>query len=308
MLTDSDVLGFRGRRNEVDPFRPYGFFVEPERAADGAVLQTTTILLSNRECPFRCLMCDLWKNTTTSRVPSGAIPEQIRFALAELPPGDQIKLYNSGNFFDRQAIPSEDFPRIAAQVAHFQRVIVECHPKLTGIHCAKFQQLVGTQLEVAMGLETSHAETLQLLNKQMTTADFARACEELLQESIDLRAFILLRPPQTTEQQGIERAIESVRFAFDCGVQCCVVIPVRAGNGIMDHLQVTGRFSPPKLSSLETVVEETLALHRGRVFADLWDLAQFSTCAACVDKRIRRLEQTNLTQRVSRQVTCPVCG
>jgi len=64
-----------------------------------------TIFLTNRECPWRCVMCDLWKNTLIDSVPLGAIPSQIDYALARLPAARQIKLYNSGSFFDTQAIP-----------------------------------------------------------------------------------------------------------------------------------------------------------------------------------------------------------
>ena len=43
--------------------RPYAFFVEEERSASGEVVPVATVFLTNRECPWRCLMCDLWKNT-----------------------------------------------------------------------------------------------------------------------------------------------------------------------------------------------------------------------------------------------------
>ncbi len=58
-------------------------------------------------------MCDLWRNTLTETVPRGAIPQQIDYALAQLPAARQIKLYNSGSFFDKQAIPPEDYEAIA---------------------------------------------------------------------------------------------------------------------------------------------------------------------------------------------------
>ena len=149
-----------------------------------------------------------------------------------------------------------------------------------------------------MGLETSHAPTLARLNKQMTTQDFARACELLRNHQILIRAFVLLKPPGTTEEQGIEHAIESIRFAFDCGVRCCSVIPVRAGNGIMEQLAERGEFSPPRLSSLETVIRETLGWRRGRVLADLWNAEQFADDAENARQQIARLEKMNLTQEV----------
>ena len=300
-------MAARGPRNAVDPWQPYHFLVEPEHAASGLIQNVATVFLTNRECPFRCLMCDLWKNTTHDTVPNGAIPAQIDFALQRLPAASHIKLYNSGNFFDAKAIPRYDWPAIAARVHGFQTVIVENHPRLCDSSCAEFQQLCGTQLEIAMGLETSHEPTLAALNKQMTTEDFARACELLLNDGIRLRAFILLRPPGVTEEQGIEQAIESVRFAFDCGVSCCAIIPTRAGNGMLEQLQQAGNFQSPKLSSLEAVVEECLSWNRGRVFADLWDVQRFSNCHHCLLQRTQRLEWINLHQQSCAGVVCDSC-
>ena len=298
-ISDRLILVARGPRNTVDPWVPYHFLNEPEYSAAGVVEDVSTIFLTNRECPFRCLMCDLWKNTLTSTVPIGAIPAQIDFALSKLPPAKHVKLYNSGNFFDIQAIPPSDLTAIADRVRHFQTVIVENHPRLCDGRCGEFQDLLGTQLEIALGLETSHPATLAMLNKQMTVNDFARACELLLNSRIRIRAFVLLKPPATTEEQGVVRAIESVRFAFGCGVSCCSVIPVRPGNGIMDQLSEDGAFTPPRLSSLETVMRETLSWNRGRVFADLWDARQFADDPAEADSQIARLEVMNLKQVAS---------
>ncbi len=71
----------------------------------GRIENVATLFLTNRECPFPCVMCDLWKNTLTESVQPGDIPGQILFALRELAPADSIKLYNSGNFFDPQSYP-----------------------------------------------------------------------------------------------------------------------------------------------------------------------------------------------------------
>src|SRR5690348_9796219 len=100
--SSQQILALRPVRNTVDPLRPYAFLVEPERTRAGTVEDTAAVFLSNRECPFRCLMCDLWKNTTQERVPAGAIAEQIEFALARLVAVRHIKLYNAGSFFDAQ--------------------------------------------------------------------------------------------------------------------------------------------------------------------------------------------------------------
>lgn len=304
-FTKDEILDVRPPKNAVDPRRPYAFLVEPEQSASGTIEDVATIFLTNRECSFRCLMCDLWKNTTDRSLPPGAIPEQIDFALSRLPPAQHIKLYNSGNFFDAKAIPRKDYPAIAQRVRPFQTVIVENHPKLCTTECARFRDLLeAPKLEIALGLETIHPEVLPALNKQMTLDDFARAVEFLLGNGIAVRAFILLKPPFLSEGEGVEWAVRSIEYAFSLGVECCSVILTRAGNGIMDRLRREGRFAPPTLSSAEQVLEEGLRLGRSRVFVDLWEIERFAHCRACGAARRERLHRMNLSQEILPGIPC----
>jgi radical SAM enzyme (TIGR01210 family) len=301
---DAEILAARPPKNRVDPLIPWAFLVEQERTAIGEIADVATIFLTNRECPFRCLMCDLWRNTTDGAVPLGAIPLQIDFALARLPPSQCLKLYNSGNFFDRRAIPPNDYSAIAVRARRFRNVIVENHPRLCGDACPRFRELLGTPLEIALGLETVHPHALAALNKQMTVADFDRAAAFLLNEQIAVRAFILLKPPPLDEEAGVEWALRSVVHAFSVGAGCCSVIPTREGNGIMELLQRDGRFAPPRLASLERVLEEGIRLGQGRVFVDLWDAERLCHCRRCGPARLDRLRQMNLLQQVLPHVTC----
>jgi archaeosine synthase beta-subunit len=304
---DARILQLRPAKNAVDPAQPYAFLVESERTRDGRVEDTAVIFLTNRECPFRCLMCDLWKNTTDERVPEGAIPGQIEFALARLPAAQHVKLYNAGNFFDSQAIPPADWPRIVELTAPYQTVIVESHPRLVGERCLKLRDMLRPALQVAMGLETVHPEILSRLNKAMSLVDFEKATCFLVNNGIAVRAFILLRPPFLSEEEGVHWAKESIRFAFDIGVECCVVIPTRAGNGAMEELERAGDFTPPRLESLEAALDYGVELRRGRVFADLWDVKQFFACECCGPARAERLRQMNLMQEVLPLIECS-CG
>lgn len=302
---DRWILARRGARNKLDPRRPYAFLVEDERAEDGVVVPIATLFLTNRECPWRCLMCDLWQNTLTERVPPGAIPEQIDHALAHLPPARQIKLYNSGSFFDPQAIPVEDYEAIACRVASFERVVVESHPALVGPRCAHLRDLLHPiRLEVAMGLETVHPEAGPRLNKRMTLDQFARAADFLRDLGAALRVFILVKPPFVEESEALEWAVRSLDFAFDCGATVAVLIPTRFGNGAMEALD----FAPPALATLEAALAAGIEKGRGRVFADLWDLERFSSCSHCFATRAERLRIMNLEQTVPPLPSCDVCG
>ena len=296
LINDDWILSLRPAKNRVDPSRPYAHLVEPERSMGGVVEDVATLFLTNAECPFRCLMCDLWKNTTDEPVPRGAIPGQMRWALDQMPPARHIKLYNSGNFFDRRAIPPEDCEEIASIVEPFETVIVESHPRTIGRRCFEFSEMAGGSVHVAMGLETVHPGVLPRLNKRMTLDDFASATQTLLAHGMQARAFILLRPPFLSESEGLTWAKRSIDFAFDAGVECCAVIPTRGGNGAMEYLAETGQSEPPTLASLESVMDYGLGLNCGRVFVDLWDIERVTPDAPAKAARVQRLSRMNLSQ------------
>jgi hypothetical protein len=292
-----------------DPFKPHAFFQEEERASSGRIVRSAVILLTNKECPWRCLMCDLWKNTLTRTVPPGAIPQQIDYALAQLGfQPEQLKLYNSGSFFDPAAIPPGDYPAIARSISFAEHVVVESHPRLVGEKALVFRDLLPGSLEVAMGLETVHPQILPRLNKKFELPHFAGAVAFLRKAQITVRAFVLVNLPFLDEAEGLEWAIKSAAFAFACGATVVSFILTRPGNGALDRLMEAGQFTPAHLSALERAQEIALNLRAGRVFADTWNLEQLSSCSACLAQRRQRLQAINLRQRILPAIDCPVCG
>ncbi len=291
---------------------PHGVFRERERLASGEVVDSGVVLLTNRECPWRCLMCDLWKDTTLGSVPQGAIPRQVEVAVRAWsdsgPLPAQVKLYNSGSFFDPAAIPPADYAPIARKVAFARHLVVESHPLLVGDRARVLRDLLSGTLEVALGLETAHPEVLEKLNKKFDLAQFARAAEFLAAERIALRAFILVNPPFLDEESALAWAVKSAEFAFACGAGAVTLIPTRAGNGAMERLRESGEFVAPTLATLEAAQRAALALGRGRVFADTWALEQFSACPRCLAARRERLEAVNQTQRDVPPPHCEACG
>lgn len=304
-ITNKTVEEYRPPKAEVDQNIPYLFLHEKEIQKDLSIQEVNTIFLTNRECPFKCVMCDLWRHTLDKPTPKGAIPKQIEYALERLPKADVVKLYNSGNFFDGKAIPRSDYERITDILSGYKHVIVENHPRLIGSFIPKFREMLKGTLEIAMGLETIHPDVLPKLNKQITKEDFFEATRFLVDNGIAVRAFILLNPPFLTDpEKNIEWCCRSVAFAFDSGCTACTIIPVRDGNGIMEELRGSGDYVPPTLNALETVFDAALQMEGGRVFCDVWDLEKFSNCEICLKERKNRLETMNLSQSVLPRINC----
>lgn len=301
------ITGRRPERNVHDVRKPYHAMLEQELGPDGVLWDVPTLFLVNRECPFRCLMCDLWKNTTVDAVDAGDIVSQVEAGLAQTGPGRAVKLYNSGSWFDPAAVPVSAYEPVARLVSAFERVIVESHCAFLGERTEQFLMLLqrynpNVVLEVAIGLETVHPEVLARLNKRVTTADFVAAAEWLRMRGVALRAFVLLRPPFLTEAEGLEWAKRTIDVAVHNGATFTALIPVRGGNGAMDVLRAAGDWAPPSLASLEAGLRHGLTisgkLPHQRVTADIWDISLFSDAGDADSAAIvARVTQMNLEQK-----------
>ena len=306
-----NVRQLRPPKRTVDPWRPIGWFWETEREMAGGEMAALTVLLAGAECPFTCVFCDLWRDTLDGPTPAGAIPAQLRAALAEAGPSPRpaaAKLYNASNFFDERAVPAADDEEIAGLLGDFARVTVECHPRLVGERCLRFARRLAGRLEVAMGLETVHPEALARLGKGMTLEDFDGAAARLARAGVGVRAFVLVGAPFVPAAEAVEWAVRSAEHAFARGAGRVSLIPTRGGNGALEKLQVGGDFQAPCLAQLEEAFERCLREGRGVVTADLWDARRFASCGECAGRRIERLGEMNRTGEVAPREACGACG
>ena len=319
---DAFVLSARPRRPAHDPWRPHGIAVDQEPDGRGALVDAVTMFLTGRECPWRCVMCDLWRFTTVADTPRGAIPRQIDEALARLGPPCEgrarwLKLYNAGSFFDPHAVPDDDYAAVVARLGGFRRLVVESHPALVGARLDRLVSLVDARaqaeaprvdLEVAMGLETTHPAALERLNKRMTVDQYLTAAARLADRGVALRAFVLIAPPFVPPDEQPYWLSHAIDTAFDAGASVVSLIPTRSGNGAMEQLERDGAFVPPALRAVEDAFDAALSRARGRVLLDVWDVGRLIECAECAESRHARLAAMNLSQRVTPRVRCDVCS
>ena len=308
---DAWIRSRRGPKIQPDPNRPIDHFREEERRLDGSLLPVLTVLLAGAECPFTCLFCDLWRRTLDGQTPHGAIPRQLDAALQEtgpLPAPCAAKLYNASNFFDPRAVPPDDDAAIAARLQPFDRVTVECHPRLVGQRCLEFADRLAGRLEVAMGLETADAEVLARLNKGMTIEDFDRAAATLTGAGIGLRAFVLLPAPFVPQARAAESTLRAVRHAVARGAGHVSLIPTRPGNGALDNLRAQGAWKPPAPRLIEAVAARCAGVSGAVVTVDLWDIERRLSCPSCGPQRTARLRRFNRTGRADPPPECPACA
>lgn len=260
-------------RNKVSVDQPYAVVHEPEPDGRGGIVDTTTVFLTASECPIGCNMCDLWQNTLPHPTPSGAITAQLDVAMndPETTQSSWIKLYNSGNFFDAQSIPVADYPSIAQVCNRFERVVVENHPAIGASRLQNFQDLLETQLEVAVGLETVQPRCLDRLRKRMSRDDFTRYAFMLNDRQIDLRVFLIVGMPGQSVAEAFRWTRLSVRHAVMCGARHISLIPPRVGNGWNGMSDALPRPSVAQLLEIQLAAQQDAA-GWAAVTVDAWDV------------------------------------
>jgi len=308
---DRRITSLRAPKPSVDPWVAHGSTIDDERRPGGTVERALTVFLAGAECPFTCSFCDLWRWTIDGPTPPGALPAQLKQTLDNLDTLDtlqRLKLYNASNFFDRRAVPAEDWPALADLTRPFGAVTVESHASMIGPPALELARLIPGRLEVAVGLETIHPAAAAHLNKRMDVAQFDRAAGFLAEHAIDLRVFVLLGAPYVAPEETVEWTIRTAEHAARCGAAAIALIPVRGGNGELERLAALGAFMPPTLPQLEAALDGCIGLGPAAVAADLWDVDRLDACAECRSRRVERLRRMNLTGRGEPPVTCPECG
>ena len=309
---DGRIRALRPPKRPVDPHAAHGWLIEEERRPDGRVERALTVFLAGAECGFTCSFCDLWQWTLDGPTPRGALVAQLERVLAALeePVPDRLKLYTASNFFDRRAVPREDWAKLARLAEPFAAVTVESHASTIGAATLEFARTLraGQSLEVAIGLETVHPVALAQLNKRLELARFDAAARALADAGIDLRAFALLGAPHVPAGESVEWTARTVAHAVACGAAVAAIIPVRGGNGEMERLQALGAFTPPTLVQLEAALDRCVALGATVVTADLWDVGLLPGCEGCRAQRIERMGRMNVTGRAEPEVECGACA
>jgi hypothetical protein len=158
-----------------------------------------------------------------------------------------------------------------------------------------------------VGLETIHPVAAAEINKRLDLAQFDRAARFLIENSIDLRVFVLLGVPHVPVEESVAWTVRAVKHAAERGASLVSIIPVRGGNGEIERLQALGHFVLPTLSQLEEALDLSLLVSGTVVTVDLWDVERLSSCERCRGDRIDRLRRLNATGRAEPRIVCSNC-
>lgn len=220
-----------------------------------------------------------------------------------------LSIYNGGSFLNDEEIPLEVQQRICREVERnsaVEQLIVESRPEFVTNDKIKLltSLLKSKKLRVAIGLEAVSDYVRDVcINKGFSTKDYERAVEILKKNGAKVSTYVFLKPIYLSEQESIEEAIRTTRYAFSLGsseimIESAFIQPKTK----MEKLYLQGRFRPPWLWSIIEVVRRTS--HLGPVYIGGFEdepppIATPHNCETCSPRLMRSFRDYNETLAVS---------
>ncbi len=232
-----------------------------------------TMVLPTRGCSWAlsesggCSVCGYVNDSSRDRpIPSEQILEQINYFLNRVVPTKpiELKLFNSGSFFDENDVPRTLRLQILDLVKKTPEVIllsVESRPE----YLLNQQKIIDEtnrllkpiKLEIGIGLESSNSAILKdCWNKGFSIEDYRKSVKMAHSQDIRIKTYILIKPPFLTEAEAIYDSIMTTFEAVKIGTNVVSFNPCNIQNGTLVHeLTKKDRYQPPWLWSILSIVQ-----------------------------------------------------
>ncbi len=222
------------------------------------------LILPTRGCAWGlaggCAMCGYVYDSFPT--PPDRLLTDFKKAMDELGDVEYLKIFNSGSFFDPREIDRETSYRIFDEInrhPRIRRVQVEARPEyLDRQALRRAAERLTPQLEVGIGFETvSDYIREKCINKGFTIEDFKRAVKTCIKEGVEVKAYILVKPPFLTEKEGIQDAVRSGYAAYKYGASRISLNPVAVHRDtLVEELWKRREYAPPWLWSLVKILRD----------------------------------------------------
>ncbi|MEW5748924.1 MAG: archaeosine biosynthesis radical SAM protein RaSEA [Candidatus Thermoplasmatota archaeon] len=262
-MTGAGADGKGGRRKK-DAGAAVSVWKERE-GVRGTMVDAGVVILRTSGCSHfhegGCTMCGY--NIESDRsVSADDIVRQFDRALGGLGEVGLVKVYTSGSFLDAREVPPEAASHILRECAgRGARLLFESRPEYITDGALDTVLALHDDIELAIGLESANDRVLRhSINKGFTVADYDRAAALMREKGVDLRTYVLLKPPFLTEGEAVDDAVATVRHAAPLSRSVSVnAVNVQKGT-LVERLWRDWSYRPPWLWSVLDVAERCAGL------------------------------------------------
>ena len=187
------------------------------------------------------------------------ITKQFDSAMDQLDGISFLKIYTSGSFLDESEITSDTSDHMLKRCADANlKLLFESRPEYVTSERLDRMLVIHDDLEIALGLESSNDNVLRYsINKGFAVEDYEKATAVLNAKGIDVRTYVLLKPPFLTESEAIDDAKATIAFAAKSS-NTISLNPVNVQRGtLVERLWRNWAYRPPWLWSVLKVLHES---------------------------------------------------
>lgn len=253
-------------KNDVEksPIRPISHWKEKE-LLNGDIVISTTVILRGKGCVFAqkdpCHMCG-YNIGSICEGSEYSILKQLYSIKETLKNAPYIKIYTSGSFIDHNEINNDEMIKSIEYIHSLSkncRLLFESRPEFITHNVFDKISDVHDDIEVAIGLESLNPEVRDdLIGKRFSNDMFFNAADLLLERKINLKIYLLMKPPFLNELDSIQDILYSVEKLSHRYDRCTISInPMNVQRGtLVEKIFNADNYRPPWLWSLTKVLIE----------------------------------------------------
>ncbi len=245
-----------------------------------------------------CYMCG-FSRSTRRKIPSAFFLKFAYFLgwrIVKKESVSNLTIFNGGSFLNNEEIPLDFQIYIARKVAEnsrLEQLMIESRPEFVTPEKIQLLQktLSGKTLQVGIGLEVQDDRIRnRCVHKGFSRRDYEKTVRFLKERKARVLTYVFLKPIYLTEQEAIDEAIRTIKYAFEVGsdtvaLECALV---QEGTKLCELYQ-QGQYRPPWLWSVLEVVRESYHLgyvHVGRFWDEPPPIDGPRNCDSCTPKAL----------------------
>lgn len=267
-----------------------------------------------------CTMCSYIADSPLETVSSDELVDLFKSSLNkfDIRPKTVVKIFVSGSFLNEDEIPRDardEILKLLNKEENVEEVVVESRPEYVteGILKACCSLILDKIFEVSIGLESNSDYIKEYkINKGFSNEDFERAINVIKSLKSDYKitskAYLFVKPILTSENEAIEDAVTSAKYAEEVGVDRISFCPATIHKGtLMEVLWRRGSYQPPWIWSIFEIIKR---VRNSVKIPVIMDTSGFGTrrgpfnCKKCNKKLKNLIIESNFDQSIPEEFEC----
>jgi len=247
-------------------------------------------------------MCGYFNDSIWKDVSDDDLLKQFDYAMESYSNQKCIKIFTSGSFLDDNEITPFVRKEILNKLAQTtEKISVESRPEYIKEKSLKEIKSICNRFEIGIGLESaSDYIRKNCLNKGFTFKDYKNAADKLKKFDIDLKTYVLIKPPFLTEKESIEDAIKTVKKIKNITNLISFNPTNVQNNTVVNYLWKRKKYRPAWLFSIVEILKESKKIVGNlRIKCDIvggGNIRGAHNCEFCDSKFLNAISEFSLLQ------------